>query len=73
MTIQDSSNQKTFKNTFAPHIGNKVLTVHGIIAGLKTTLLHSVDLPPEVQKAVVEELKSRSAKNQGIPEKESQE
>ena len=73
MTIQDSSSQKTFKNTFAPHIGNKVLTVHGIIAGLKITLLHSEDLPPEVQKAVVEELGKTSTKNQGILGKKLQE
>lgn len=57
MAAQDSSNQKTFRNTFAPHIDNEYLTVHDVIAGLRTTVLHSKDLPPDVCDAVEEELK----------------
>ncbi len=56
MTLQDTSDQKTFKNTFAPRVENEYLTVHDVILGLKTTMLHSEDLPPEVQDAVSEEL-----------------
>ena len=67
MALQNSSEQRTFKNTFAPHIENEVLTVHDIIAGLKTTVLHSKDLPTEVQDAVEDELermhKDKSRKN----------
>ena len=54
MTLQDSSNQ-TFKNTFAPHMDNDFLSVHDVIMGLRVSLLHHEDLPPEVQKAVAAE------------------
>ena len=56
MTLQDSSS-KTFKNTFAPHMGNKELDVQAIIMGLRVSLLHHEDLPPEVQEAIAVELK----------------
>ena len=56
MTLQDSSDKKVFKNTFAPHIRNEMLDVQAIVAGLRTTLIHSEDLPEEVQNAVEDEL-----------------
>jgi len=57
-----SSDQKTFKNTFAPNCGNEELTVDMIIAALRTTVMHSKDLPKEVQDAVEEELERRREK-----------
>jgi len=57
-----SSDQKTFRNTFAPGCTDKELTVDMIIAALRATLMHSKDLPKEVQDAVEEELDRRSEK-----------
>jgi len=57
-----SPDQKTFKNTFAPNCGNEELTADMIIAALRTTVMHSKDLPKEVQDAVEEELAKRSEK-----------
>ncbi len=65
MTLRNSSNQKTFKNTFAPHIRNETLDVQAIVAGLRTTLIHSEDLPKEVQDAVVDELERLAKTRQG--------
>ncbi len=56
MVLQDSSSQKTFKNTFAPNIENETLSVHEVIMGLRSTMIHSADLPKDVQDAVVKEL-----------------
>ncbi len=56
MALQNTSRQRTFKNTFAPDVKNSELGVHAIILGLKTTALDFKDLPPEVQDAVSEEL-----------------
>lgn len=57
MASQNPSDQKTFKNTFAPDVKNDELGVHAIIMGLKTTAPDFKDLPPEVQEAVEAELK----------------
>jgi len=57
-----SPDQKAFKNTFAPGCTNVELTVDMIIAALRTTVMHSKDLPKEVQDAVEEELVKRSEK-----------
>ncbi len=57
MALQDSSDQRTFKNTFAPHVENETLSIHDIITGLRTTILDVKKLPPEVQDAVTKELK----------------
>ncbi len=62
MTLQDSSDKKTFKNTFAPHIKNETLSVHDVIAGLRTTLLDAQNLPSEVQDAVTAELRRQEAR-----------
>ena len=56
MTLQDSSS-RTFKNTFAPHVGNEKLDVQAVIMGLRVSLLRHEDLPLEVQEAVAAELK----------------
>ena len=56
MIMRNPSEQRVFKNTFAPHIRNETLDVHAIVAGLRTTLIHSEDLPKEVQDAVMDEL-----------------
>ncbi len=56
MALQDSSSKKTFKNTFAPHVGDKELDVQAVIMGLRVSLFHHEDLPPEVQEAVASEL-----------------
>ena len=61
MTLQDTSERRTFKNTFAPRVENENLTVHDVILGLKTTMLHFEDLPQDVQDAVRKELKRQSA------------
>lgn len=53
---QDAS-ERAFKNTFAPHVENEYLSVHDVILGLKTTMLHSRDLPLDVQDAVTAELR----------------
>jgi len=57
-----SPDQKAFKNTFAPNCGNEELTVDMIIAALRATLMHSKDLPKEVQDAVEDELERRREK-----------
>ncbi len=62
MMIQHSSKQRTFKNTFAPHVKNTELTAHEIIMGLRTTVIHSEDLLSEIKDAVEEELKRQSSK-----------
>lgn len=59
MAIQNTSDRKIFKNTFAPDVKNSELSVHAIIMGLKTTALDIKDLPSEVQEAVREELKKQ--------------
>ena len=59
MALQNSSNKRMFKNTFAPHVKNEELTVSEIIVGLKTTLFSYKNLPPEIQDAVEEELERR--------------
>lgn len=38
-------------------MGNKELDVQAIIMGLRVSLLHHEDLPPEVQEAIAVELK----------------
>jgi len=52
MALQRSSDRRTFKNTFAPHVGNSELDVQAIIVALKTTLIHYDELPKEVREAV---------------------
>ena len=59
MALQDTS-RRTFRNTFAPHVENEYLSVHDVILGLKTTMLHSKDLPLEVRKAVTAELRRQA-------------
>ena len=56
---QDAS-RRTFKNTFAPHVENECLSVHDVVLGLKTTMLHSKDLPLEVREAVTAELRRQA-------------
>ena len=58
MTLQDSSSS-TFKNTFAPHVGNEELDVQAVIMDLRVSLLCHEDLLPEVQEAVAAELKKQ--------------
>lgn len=52
---------RSFKNTFAPNVKAKEIRVSGIIAGLPLGVFHYNDLPPEVQRAVDEEMARRKA------------
>ena len=66
MALQDTS-ERTFKNTFAPRVENEYLSVHDVILGLKTTMLRSTDLPPEVREAVTAELRRSEAGTRADP------
>lgn len=55
------ANERTFKNTFAPHFDDQEFRVSGIIAALRASALHYDELPPEVQDAVDEEMARREA------------
>lgn len=52
---------RVFENTFAPNVRNKRLPVGSIIVGLKQSAFRLDDLPPDVRKAVGEELRRRDA------------
>jgi hypothetical protein len=53
--------EKRFKNTFAPNVLADELSVSAIIRMLFLSAIHTDDLPPEVLKAVSDEMLKRTA------------
>lgn len=59
--------ERVFKNTFAPACENHELSVSDIIAGLGFGAFKYRALPPEVRKAVGEEMKRRTKAREARP------
>ena len=51
-----------FKNTFAPRLDNRTLSVHGVIEGLKWGFVRFSDLPEKVREAVRAQMGSKGSK-----------
>jgi hypothetical protein len=53
--------KKKFKNTFAPNVVNSEISVDGIIRLLFLGAVNTDDLPPDILKAVSNEMLRRTA------------
>jgi hypothetical protein len=56
--------RKKFKNTFAPNVVNSEISVDGVIRLLFLGAVNTDNLPPEVLKAVSDEMLRRRTRNE---------
>lgn len=62
--------ERVFKNTFEPACKDREVRVSGIVAGLRFGAFKYSRLPPEVRKAVDEEVERMASEARGLDEKD---
>ena len=58
-----SKQERSFRNTFAPHYKGEILTMEDIICGLRYSMIKMSLLPPKIGREVQEEINRRLEKD----------